>query len=246
MMRISANTHVVLDIEGTVTPVAFVHDILFPYAQRELSSFLAAQKSTSTVLHIIEQVARDAGAPSFADWCLHTWPSDSAIEWLVEVLHSWMAHDVKHTGLKALQGLIWERGYKDGTLKAPVFLDVPPSLRAWIKLGIPVSIYSSGSIAAQKLLFAYTDSGDLTSLFSHHFDTTSGPKRDRESYRTIAATLGVEPGRLLFFSDVPAELDAARDAGWKTVLVVRPGNIPVETADHPQIHSFAECEATSV
>jgi enolase-phosphatase E1 len=157
-----------------------------------------------------------------------------------------MAHDVKHTGLKALQGLIWERGYKDGTLKAPVFPDVPPSLRAWIKLGIPVSIYSSGSIAAQKLLFAYTDSGDLTSLFSHHFDTTSGTKRDKESYRTIAATLGVETGRLLFFSDVPAELDAARDAGWKTVLVVRPGNIQVETADHPQIHSFAECETTSV
>jgi enolase-phosphatase E1 len=242
-MQIPTGTHIVLDIEGTVAPIAFVHEILFPYAKRELENFLRLNCSSAPVLDCMEQIARDAGATSFSEWCPHPSHTPNAVAWVLPTLHQWIDSDAKKTGLKALQGLIWERGFKEGTLKAPLFPDVRPSLTAWIEYGLTVSIYSSGSITAQKLFFSHTTEGDVTSLLTSYFDTTSGHKKDVESYRAIRSSLPEGGQTLLFFSDVPAELDAAREAGWSTVLVVRPGNAEVEQTTHPVIHSFAECFA---
>ncbi|MEI6873164.1 MAG: acireductone synthase, partial [Verrucomicrobiota bacterium] len=167
--------------------------------------------------------------------------SREAVLWVLPILHQWMDANSKKTGLKALQGLIWAHGYKDSSLRAPLFPDVQPALTEWIQRGLAISIYSSGSIAAQKLFFSHTTQGDLTPLLTSYFDTTSGHKQEVESYRTIRLSLPDSEARPLFFSDVPAELDAAREAGWATTLVIRPGNALVSDATHPAIHSFAEC-----
>ncbi len=240
-MQIASGSHIVLDIEGTVAPIAFVQDVLFPYSRRALEEFLLHHSSSAPVQECMEQVARDAGASSLSEWCPHLWHSPEAVAWVLPILHAWMDANAKKTGLKALQGLIWTQGYHDGTLTAPLFSDVQPALTAWIRGGLAISIYSSGSIAAQKLFFSHTTEGDLTPLLTSYFDTTSGQKQDVESYRKIRLSLANGEGRPLFFSDVPAELDAAKEAGWATALVVRPGNVPVKHPTHPVIHSFAEC-----
>jgi enolase-phosphatase E1 len=240
-MQIAPGTPVVLDIEGTVAPIAFVHDVLFPYARRELEDFLLHEPDSAPVRECMEQAARDAGASSLSEWCPHPWHSREAVAWVLPILHAWMDANAKKTGLKALQGLIWAHGYRDGTLRAPLYADVEPALTDWIRHGFSVFIYSSGSIAAQKLFFSHTTQGDLTPLLSSYFDTTSGHKQDAESYRRIRLSLPSAEETPLFFSDVPAELDAAREAGWATALVVRPGNAPVTHPTHPVIHSFAEC-----
>ncbi|NBV85273.1 MAG: acireductone synthase [Verrucomicrobia bacterium] len=201
----------------------------------------AIEVAAGDLINVMEQVARDAGAISFSQWCPYPWRSAEAVAWVLPTLHEWMDANAKKTGLKALQGLIWAHGYEDGTLKAPLFPDVQPALREWGQQGHTVSIYSSGSIAAQKLFFSHTTQGDITSLLGGYFDTTSGHKQDVESYRTIRLSLRSGEGTPLFFSDVPAELDAAREAGWATALVVRPGNAPVTGTSHPVIHSFSEC-----
>ena len=240
-MRIASGSHIVLDIEGTVAPIAFVHDVLFPYARRALEDFLLHHSSSGPVQECMEQVARDAGASSFSEWCPHPLDSHEAVAWIVPILHEWMDANSKKTGLKALQGLIWAHGYKDSTLRAPLFPDVQPALAEWIQHGLAISIYSSGSIAAQKLFFSHTTQGDITPWLTSYFDTTSGHKQEVASYRTIRLSLPSGEGTQLFFSDVPAELDAAREAGWATALVIRPGNVPVTNASHLVIHSFAEC-----
>jgi len=241
-MQIDSGSHIVLDIEGTVAPIAFVHDVLFPYAGRALEDFLLHHSSSVDVQECMEQVARDAGASCFSEWCPHPWHSRDAVAWVLPILHEWMNANAKKTGLKALQGLIWAHGYKDGTLTAPLFPDVQPALTAWIRHGLAISIYSSGSIAAQKLFFSHTTQGDLTPLLASYFDTTSGHKQEVQSYRRIRLSFPNAEGRApLFFSDVPAELDAAREAGWATALVIRPGNAPVTHPTHPVIHSLTEC-----
>jgi enolase-phosphatase E1 len=240
-MQIASGTHIVLDIEGTVAPIAFVHDVLFPYARQAMQDFLLLHGAGTPVRDCMEQAARDAGASSLAEWCPYPWHSREAVAWAVPILHEWMDANAKKTGLKALQGLIWAHGYNDGTLTAPLFSDVPPALAAWIRQGVGVSIYSSGSIAAQKLFFSHTTQGDLTPLLTGYFDTTSGHKQEVASYQNIRLSLSRGVGAPVFFSDVPAELDAARGAGWRTVLVMRPGNAPVTHSMHPVIRSFAEC-----
>jgi enolase-phosphatase E1 len=152
-----------------------------------------------------------------------------------------MDRDAKVTGLKELQGLIWEAGYRSGELKSHVYPDVPPALERWTKAGKDVRIYSSGSIAAQKLFFGHAEFGDLLSHFHGHYDTTIGSKRESESYQRIARDFGLAPGEILFLSDVTAELDAARTAGMRTGLLLRPDNSPQpEGHGHPEIRSFAE------
>jgi enolase-phosphatase E1 len=241
-MQIDSGSHIVLDIEGTVAPIAFVHDVLFPYARRALEEFLLHHSSSVPVQECMEQVARDAGASCFSEWCPHPKNSHDAVAWVVPILHEWMDANAKKTGLKSLQGLIWAHGYHDGTLTAPLFPDVQPALTEWIRQGIAISIYSSGSIGAQKLFFSHTTQGDLTPLLTGYFDTTSGHKQEVQSYRRIHLSFpNAGGGTPLFFSDVPAELDAAREAGWATALVIRPGNAPVSHPTHPVIHSFAEC-----
>lgn len=217
-----------LDIEGTIAPITFVTEVMFPYARREMEAFLAARWDDPEVGAVRGQIARDADVTDF---------SRQAI---VPHLHELMDRDAKATGLKALQGLIWENGFADGTLRAPLFPDVAPTLRSLHARGVDLRIYSSGSIAAQKLFLAHTTDGDLTPLFSGHYDTATGPKQQVESYRRIVADVGCAADVILFASDVVAELDAARAAGMQTRLALRPGNRPVGEAPHERFESLAE------
>src|SRR5262249_37415562 len=158
-----------------------------------------------------------------------------------------MDSDAKATGLKALQGLIWQSGFESGEMKAHVYEDVPLALAAWNAAGKDVRIYSSGGVQAQKLFFGYTIAGDLLLQFRGHYDTTTGPKKEAESYRMIAADFGLPPDEILFLSDIVAELDAARAAGMQTGLVVRPSAVAnsstagqASSATHPVIENFAQ------
>jgi enolase-phosphatase E1 len=238
---------ILLDIEGTTSSVSSVYDVMFPFVRRELTIFLKDHWQEPEVLAAAEQIARDAGHENLLAMCSAAsarddWQAQHVIE--REVL-SLMDRDVKATGLKQLQGLIWQAGFESGELQAHVYDDVPPALAAWNAAGKDVRIYSSGSIQAQKLFFGHTVAGNLLGQFRGHYDTTTGPKKEAESYRKIAADMQLSPGDVLFASDIVAELEAARGAGLQTVLVVRPGNAPQEQpADQPhaQIASFAELE----
>lgn len=227
-----------LDIEGTVSNLAFVHDTLFPYARREAGAFLAHNSSRPDVRAVLEQMARDAGATSFEAWCPHVLGTSAAAEWVTAKVHALMDTDAKQTGLKQLQGMIWERGYRNGVLKAHLFPDVPPALTAWKRAGLGIRIYSSGSIAAQKLFFGFSEAGDIIGLLDGYYDTTTGPKRDANSYRAIAKDVALPPDQILFLSDVAEELNAAADAGMQTALAVRPGNRLSDDSRHPRITSF--------
>lgn len=206
---------VVLDIEGTTTPIAFVHTTLFGYVRAHLSEFLARRshdREVAAALALLtdEHAAeRDAARPPATD--------EAWIRWLMD-------RDRKSTGLKQLQGLMWREGYRSGELRAEVYADVAPALQRWHEVGLSVAIYSSGSVEAQRLLFAHTEAGDLTPWIDRYFDTTTGAKRDLASYQRIAAELGVAPARVVFLSDVDEELDAARGAGLQAVRTMRPGN----------------------
>lgn len=231
---------VLLDIEGTTSNLAFVHEVLFPYARARMREFLLSHQAQPVVREVLEQLARDAGAGSFGEWCPEGKTGPEAMEWVVVHLHGLMDRDSKTTGLKRLQGLIWEGGYRDGTLRSHVFDDVPTALERWQAAGIGLAIYSSGSVAAQKLYFAHTIAGDLGGFFSHHFDTTVGGKREGASYRRIAVDLGGDPARILFVSDVGEELDAAAESGFQTALAERPGNRPVPECRHSRVRVLTD------
>jgi enolase-phosphatase E1 len=224
------------DIEGTTSSVSFVYDVLFPYARHHLADYLEDHWLEPDTQAACELVAKDDGAESLASWQ----PDDiSRREAVTAVLLEQMDSDVKATGLKAVQGLVWRDGYASGELRAHVYPEVPACLHAWHDAGLDLRIYSSGSIGAQKLFFGHSIAGNLLPLFMGHYDTTTGPKREAPSYTKIAADFGQLPADLLFFSDVVEELDAARDSGWQTVLVLRPGNAPVRDSNgHPAIDSF--------
>jgi len=192
---------ILLDIEGTTSSIAFVADVLFPYAAKHLRAFVVANPEVAAPI-LAEVAAAEPGDP-------------------VDTLLRWIAEDRKATPLKTLQGLIWAAGYADGTIRGHVYPDTPTALRRWNATGIPVHIYSSGSIAAQKLIFGHSEAGDLTPLLSGYFDTTTGPKREAGSYTAIAAALGLVPGDLLFVSDMRPEVDAARAAGVQALLIDR-------------------------
>jgi enolase-phosphatase E1 len=233
---------VLLDVEGTTSSVRFVNEVLFNYARQMLDSYLRSHWDTDEQVHAREQIARDAGADSFAVWSQGQ-PRQQARERLkIEVLRL-MDRDAKTTGLKELQGLIWQEGFQAGKLRAHIYADVVPALRRWNEAGIDVRIYSSGSVMAQRLFFGHTDVGDLLMFFRGHYDTTTGPKRSHESYTKIAADIRLPPDQILFLSDVTAELDAARAAGLQTALVARPENAPVPDGHgHSVIHDFSDVE----
>lgn len=192
---------VLTDIEGTTSSIAFVTDTLFPYAKANLRDFVKRNPEVSAPwLDAVR--AEEPGDP-------------------VDTLLRWIDEDRKATPLKTLQGLIWAEGYADGTLKGHVYRDAADALRRWHDAGIALHIYSSGSIAAQKLIFGHSNEGDLTPLFSGYFDTTSGPKKEAESYRTIARAIGEAPGDILFLSDNIQEIDAAREAGMQAIHIDR-------------------------
>src|SRR5215217_2533305 len=213
---------IILDIEGTTTPIAFVHDVLFSYARDHVREFLAANSAAEDIALLREEHANDVSdAPPLTD---ETESIAAYVEWLVKL-------DRKSTALKSLQGKIWRQGYEDGSLKSQVFADVPPAFKRWRDRGLRISIFSSGSVLAQQLLFAHTDVGDLTPFIDSYFDTKVGRKGEAESYRKIAAVMGFAPDQILFISDVVSELDAANEAGMKAVLSIRPGNAKPEEAE---------------
>jgi enolase-phosphatase E1 len=230
-----------LDVEGTTTPIAFVADTLFPLARARLAPFLEAHRDRPDVAQIVAELRdawhdEDAAARQPA-----AWPAtgcDAAGEYAAWL----MSQDRKLTPLKALQGLIWEEAYRDGRLVAPVYEDVAPALAQWARRGAPASIYSSGSVLAQRLLFGHTTAGDLTSLLGSLFDTTIGSKRDAASYAAIAARMRAQPRDVRFVSDVVAELDAARVAGMDTALCVREDHVPADAGEHRVVRSLAELQ----
>ena len=218
---------ILLDIEGTVAPISFVHDVLFPYARTRMEAYLRQHWSDPAVAAaraMLDDSACDVSEPSLAS--------------LNQKLFRLMDADVKSTGLKQLQGMIWDEGYHAGHLQSPVFPDVPAALARWKESGKTIAIYSSGSVAAQKVFFQYTNSGDLTPYLSAHFDTTTGPKKSSDSYAKIASVLGVSPADILFISDVAEELEAAGTAGMPGLIAARPGNTPLVPGKFPVIYSF--------
>lgn len=206
---------VLTDIEGTTSSIAFVTDTLFPYARERMAPYVGANEA--------------AVAPILANVPGENVPAKLA------TLAAWMDIDAKETPLKALQGMIWAEGYADGTLKGHVYADAAEGLRRWKAAGLDLYVYSSGSIAAQKLIFGHSVEGDLMPLFSDYFDTTSGPKREAASYARIAEAIGLPAAEILFLSDMQAEIDAARAAGMAAILVDRAGGAG-------GVSSFAEIE----
>ncbi|MCR6661888.1 MAG: acireductone synthase [Luteimonas sp.] len=226
------NPLILTDIEGTTSSISFVKDVLFPYARRELPRFVRERGDEPDVRRWLDMVAIENGG-----LC-----QDAMI---VETLQGWIDTDRKHIALKALQGMVWEAGYHDADFTAPVYPDAVEALRHWHGEGHALAVYSSGSVPAQKLLFAHTDAGDLTGLFSGWFDTAVGGKREAASYAAIAEALAVAPGDILFLSDVVAELDAAREARLRTVLIDRREDYPEprngDAANgHPRVERFTD------
>jgi 2,3-diketo-5-methylthio-1-phosphopentane phosphatase len=211
---------VVLDIEGTTSPISFVADTLFPYARAHVRSFLERHFDDAAVRADLAALAAQSAADAAAGMGTTAVPlPDSAprtavIEAAVQNVLEQMSLDRKTTALKALQGRIWEQAYASGELRAVVFSDVPFALQRWRTHRIPVFIYSSGSVAAQKLLFRHTQFGDLSGDLAGYFDTTTGPKRAASSYTAIASGIGIDVGRLVFATDVLEEAKAARAAGY--------------------------------
>lgn len=240
MMRFAGKV-ILLDIEGTTASVDFVHDVMFPFVTRNLSTFLDSTWGQTETTAACERIAQDAGHESLAAWQKVTGGSDR--ELVEQQIAELMRGDVKATGLKAMQGLVWQAGFESGELVAPIYEDVLPELKRWKAGGIDIRIYSSGSIAAQKLFFGHTQYGDVLGYFSGHYDTTIGGKKDSESYRKIAAEIGVKPSEILFVSDLEGELEAAQLAGVQVAAAIRPGNKPLsESARFPRISSFAEIQ----
>jgi enolase-phosphatase E1 len=230
-----------LDIEGTTTPVDFVTRVLFPYARGHVRDFLT--RRASEVHHDLALLLSEHEADEREGRSPPPWRDGSPAESLdsaATYVHWLMDRDRKSTALKALQGRIWDEGYQAGHLLGQVYPDVPRAFARWRAQGRDVAIFSSGSVLAQKLLFSRSEAGDLTPFLRGYFDTTTGAKGDPESYRKIARTLGEEPQAVLFLSDVTAELDAARAAGMATGLCVREGARPGTTTDHPVVRSFDE------
>lgn len=225
---------ILLDIEGTTTPIAFVYEVLFPYARARLDAFCARSPSDPAVAEAVRlleaeyehESARPVEPPlpdfgNGAPYARHL-----------------MDRDSKSTGLKLLQGRIWEQGFNAGELRGQVFADVPPALERWREAELRLRIFSSGSVRAQTLFFRHSEHGDLSGYFEGFHDTTTGPKKDAGSYAEIARAFRLPPGAVLFLSDVVAELDAAASAAMRTGLVKRPGNLPTAPGPHPVFHSF--------
>ncbi len=207
---------ILTDIEGTTTPISFVHRVLFPYARERMAAFCARGHD------VLDRVPEPR----------------------LETLLGWMDGDEKIPVLKEIQGLIWDEGYRTGAITGVLYPDVPPALRRWAKTGLRVYVYSSGSVAAQKLIFGFSDAGDLTGLFQGFFDTGVGTKREAASYGLICRGANISPGEMLFLSDVEAELDAAAAAGLRTCQLVRAEDGTVASTKHSVARDFQEVDTS--
>jgi enolase-phosphatase E1 len=228
---------VLLDIEGTTTPISFVHDTLFPYARARAAAFLERGAADA----IVDDLAREHARERARGELLPAWADGSSPERRASAAAfvSWlMDRDRKLGPLKTQHGLISEDGYATGALRGEVYPDVKPAFERWTKAERRIAIFSSGSVLAQQLLFRHSSAGDLTPYLSGYFDTSTGPKVDTTSYTRIADALHVRPANLMFVSDVVAELDAARDAGYGTRLSVRPPDAIPRSSPHEVVPSF--------
>ncbi|MEL7121676.1 MAG: acireductone synthase [Bacteroidota bacterium] len=220
---------ILMDIEGTTTSISFVHEVLFPYASKHLEGFVTKNQNDHLVLAELEAVKKTVLEEDDKEMS-----NDEAIQQLL----TWIKADRKHTALKALQGYLWKEGYVSGEYTGHVYEDVLPVLEKWKQAGLKMGIYSSGSVEAQKLLFKYSKKGDLTPYLSAHFDTNIGHKKEVHSYRNIQESLNIPADHILFLSDVEAELDAAQEAGFQTIQLVRPGTTASEK--HTTVNQFDE------
>jgi enolase-phosphatase E1 len=218
---------IVTDIEGTTSSLSFVKDVLFPYARKRLPAFIVTHADKPEVQHWLHEAAREAGLVSAEQ------------QEVIALLLRWIDEDRKATPLKALQGMIWADGYESGEFRGHVYPEVAACLRRWQAQGVRLYVYSSGSVAAQKLLYGFSEAGDLTPLFSGYFDTEVGGKRDAASYRRIAEAIAAPAERILFLSDIEEELDAARAAGMKTTQLARPPAQCASPSTHACVADFS-------
>jgi enolase-phosphatase E1 len=245
MNRSETIRHVLLDIEGTTCPIHFVSEVLFPYASQQLLPFLTEHQSEAVVEKLLKEVQETlANDPSPEAIALHsTTARATELESLpLQTLCSYLAWliktDRKVTALKELQGMIWEEGYQRGELIAPLFTDVPKALAEWHGKGIGLSVYSSGSVHAQKLLYAHSEFGDISNLFSQWFDTRTGPKNMASSYECIAKSLQTNPQEILFISDAVAELEAASSAKMAVLFSKRANNPQQDPNGFPTVEDY--------
>ncbi|MEC8443339.1 MAG: acireductone synthase [Pseudomonadota bacterium] len=228
---------ILTDIEGTTSSISFVKDVLFPYAADHLPAFVKANLNDEKVQTALQQTAELAAEDGDV---INADDTDALITKLLQ----WISEDRKATPLKTLQGLIWKTGYENGDYQAHMYPDATEYLKKWHDSGLPLYVYSSGSVKAQELFFGYSQDGNLLPLFKGHFDTLVGGKRETQSYRNILAELqkthaGLNAKDVLFLSDIKEELDAAKEAGMQTVWLVREDDIPAD-AEHKAVKSFAE------
>lgn len=229
-MKFEGIRYILTDIEGTTTSVSFVYDVLFPYFRKHIGELreLTQQEEVQKAFKQTVELAASLENKKLG-----------SVDDIINTLYRWSEEDRKITPLKTVQGILWKKGYESGEIKGHVYEDVLPALIKWQQYGLKMGVFSSGSIAAQKLIFGYSESGDLTSYFSNYFDTTTGGKREVETYPKIAAELTLPAPQILFLSDIFEELEAADLAGMKTVQLVRPGT----DAKWPRIVSdFSEIE----
>jgi enolase-phosphatase E1 len=250
---------ILLDIEGTITPIRFVYDVLFPYARTRLAHHVEQHVDSPEYNRLVEALRQEHASDVAAAMAPETGagtgfkpvPAAPVPDWVDTPLASRLASvaaycrwlmdcDRKSTPLKALQGKIWEQGYVSGELVGEVFADVRPAFERWHARRLPVGIFSSGSVLAQQLLFRYSSAGDLTTFLDWYFDTSVGAKSESASYRRIAGSIGTETDRVLFVSDATRELEAARSAGMHTRFAIRPGNAPSHDGGFAAIHTFDE------
>ena len=234
---------ILLDIEGTTTPIDFVFRTLFPFARQRLPQFLLEHGNEPSIRNDVDALRIQHRADAAGHLDPPPWANDSPRAELASAAAYgiWLIdRDSKCSALKSLQGKIWHEGYRAGALHGEVYPDVPAAMARWSRQGKIICIYSSGSVLAQRLLFGSTDAGDLTGFIRAYFDTTTGPKNAPESYSRIAGTLALEARNVFFISDVAKELDAARDAGMQTALCVRTKSAEGVASAHPVVNSFDE------
>lgn len=221
---------ILTDIEGTISSLEYVRKVMFPYSKKNLRSFMTEHKEEDIVKKTIRELSDKLG-------------KSVDIEESIKILESWIDADLKEPILKEIQGYIWEEGFKDGKLKGHIYQDAYIKLMEWKEIGIKIYVFSSGSVKAQKLFFKYTDYGDITNIFSGFFDTKMGSKKDKDSYLKISDEIKLKPREILFLSDIEEELDASREAGMKTIRVLRDG-IEI-SSKHKVVRDFSSISLNS-
>lgn len=224
---------IVTDIEGTTSSISFVADVLFPYAAKHLSSYVDKHHSEPQIAAVLNDVRDEMDKPN------------ASLSDVIATLLQWIKEDKKITPLKTLQGFIWGEGYASGELTGHIYADAAANLRKWHEQGIRLYVYSSGSVAAQKLIFGHSEEGDLTYLFDGYFDTHVGGKREPSSYHAIAAQLQLPASEILFLSDIVFELDAAAAVGVRTIALDRQC-IGEGFGIHQVVHSFDDIHLSAV